>query len=72
MSDSKEYIGKVEAIDLLRAEFHTSRHTVEKKWNELKVLGYVHELPDPLDGRRLRIPINDLDIIRRALRGEAV
>ena len=72
MSTSQEYMGKLEAIDLLRNEFHTSRHTVDKKWNELKAQGKVHELPDPLDGRRLRISVEDLDIMRRALRGEDV
>ncbi len=68
MSPPREYFYKVELIALLVTETGRARYTIEKVFDRLETLGKIHPTLDPLDKRRIRIPTEEVDIIREALR----
>ncbi|MBA3826117.1 MAG: hypothetical protein H0X24_19730 [Ktedonobacterales bacterium] len=63
----RDWIAKTDLLTRLIAETGKSRHLIEKVMTRLEALGQIHPYPDPVDGRRVRVPLEDLERIRQAV-----
>jgi len=67
MSTQRAYFYKVELVALLVTETGRARYTIEKVFDRLEAMGKIHPTLDPLDKRRVRVPMEEVDVIREAL-----
>ena len=67
---SPTYIPKTKAIAQLQAETGRGRRIIENAIEKLTEADRIHITEDPLDGRILRMTIDDYELLQRVVRGE--
>jgi DNA-binding MarR family transcriptional regulator len=67
MSSPQEYVYKMELVFSLMQETGKTRYTIEKVFDRLEAMGKIHPSRDPLDERKVRLPKEEVDILRQAL-----